>query len=62
MLAGSLQTRQVAHGFAMSVKTADVQNAYASGVTTRAAATLFAIEHGLIAWGELPIGRAPVQP
>lgn len=33
-----------------------VQNAYAKiGVSTRAAATLFAIEHGLVAWGELPI-------
>jgi hypothetical protein len=39
-------------------KTADrhVQNAYAKlGVSTRAAATLLAIEHGLLAWRELPI-------
>jgi DNA-binding NarL/FixJ family response regulator len=44
----------------ISVKTADrhVQNAYSKiGVSTRAAATLFAMEHGLIAWGELPIAR-----
>jgi hypothetical protein len=27
------------------------------GVSSRAAATLFAMEHGLVAWGELPIGR-----
>ncbi len=27
------------------------------GVSTRAAATLFAMEHGLAAWGELPIAR-----
>jgi len=44
----------------ISVKTADhhVQNAYAKiGVSTRAAAALFAMQHGLVAWGELPIGR-----
>jgi hypothetical protein len=29
----------------------------AVGVSTRAAATLFAIEHGLVAWGELPIAE-----
>jgi hypothetical protein len=27
------------------------------GVSTRAAATLFAMQHGLVAWGELPIAR-----
>jgi hypothetical protein len=27
------------------------------GVSTRAAATLFAMEHGLVAWGELPISQ-----
>jgi hypothetical protein len=27
------------------------------GVSTRAAAALFAMQHGLTAWGELPIGR-----
>lgn len=27
------------------------------GVSTRAAATLFAMEHGLLAWGELPMER-----
>ena len=44
----------------ISVKTADhhIQNAYAKiGVSTRAAAALFAMQHGLTAWGELPIGR-----
>jgi HD-GYP domain-containing protein (c-di-GMP phosphodiesterase class II) len=65
MLARGLQTKQVAHELGISVKTADrhVQNAYRKiGVSTRAAATLFAMEHGLVAWGELPIappaGRA----
>jgi DNA-binding NarL/FixJ family response regulator len=62
MLARGLQTRRVAHELGISVKTADrhVQNAYGKiGVSTRAAATLFAMEHGLVAWGELPIGRPP---
>ncbi|MGH2750471.1 MAG: HD domain-containing phosphohydrolase [Actinomycetota bacterium] len=58
MLARGLQTKQVARTLGISVKTADrhVQNAYGKiGVSTRAAATLFAMEHGLVAWGELPI-------
>jgi HD-GYP domain-containing protein (c-di-GMP phosphodiesterase class II) len=60
LLARGLQTKQVARALGISVKTADrhVQNAYRKiGVSTRAAATLFAMEHGLIAWGELPIAR-----
>jgi HD-GYP domain-containing protein (c-di-GMP phosphodiesterase class II) len=60
MLARGLQTRQVAHRLGISVKTADrhVQNTYAKiGVSTRAAATLFAMEHSIVAWGEFPIGR-----
>jgi HD-GYP domain-containing protein (c-di-GMP phosphodiesterase class II) len=60
MLARGLQTKQVARGLGISVKTADrhIQNAYRKiGVSTRAAATLFAMEHGLVAWGELPIAR-----
>jgi HD-GYP domain-containing protein (c-di-GMP phosphodiesterase class II) len=60
MLARGLQTKQVARALGISVKTADrhVQNAYRKiGVATRAAATLFAMEHGLVAWGELPIAR-----
>jgi HD-GYP domain-containing protein (c-di-GMP phosphodiesterase class II) len=62
LLARGLQTKQVARRLGISVKTADhhVQNAYAKiGVSTRAAAALFAMEHGLTAWGELPIGRTP---
>ena len=60
LLARGLQTKQVASALRISVKTADrhIQNAYRKmGVSTRAAATLFAMEHGLLAWGELPIAR-----
>jgi DNA-binding NarL/FixJ family response regulator len=58
MLAGGLQTKEIARALGISSKTADhhIQNAYRKiGVSTRAAATLFAMEHGLVAWGELPI-------
>jgi len=51
---------QVARALGISAKTADrhIQNAYRKiGVSTRAAATLFAMEHGLVAWGELPMAR-----
>ena len=61
LLARGLQTKQVARRLGISVKTADhhVQNAYAKiGVSTRAAAALFAMQHGLTAWGELPIGHS----
>jgi DNA-binding CsgD family transcriptional regulator len=64
MLARGLQTKQVARALGISVKTADrhVQNAYGKiGVSTRAAATLFAMEHGLVAWGEFPIARPPIR-
>jgi HD-GYP domain-containing protein (c-di-GMP phosphodiesterase class II) len=64
MLARGLQTKQVARALGISVKTADrhIQNAYGKiGVSTRAAATLFAMEHGLVAWGELPISRPRVR-
>jgi HD-GYP domain-containing protein (c-di-GMP phosphodiesterase class II) len=60
MLARGLQTKQVARALGISIKTADrhIQNAYGkTGVSTRAAATLFAMEYGLVAWGELPIER-----
>lgn len=52
LVARGLQTKQVAHQLDISPKTADVhiQNAYRKiGVSTRAAATLFAMEHGLLA-------------
>jgi HD-GYP domain-containing protein (c-di-GMP phosphodiesterase class II) len=60
MLARGRQTKQVARALGISAKTADrhIQNAYRKiGVSTRAGATLFAMEHGLVAWGELPIAR-----
>jgi HD-GYP domain-containing protein (c-di-GMP phosphodiesterase class II) len=60
LLARGFQTKQVARRLGISVKTADhhIQNAYAKiGVSTRAAAALFAMQHGLTTWGELPIGR-----
>jgi HD-GYP domain-containing protein (c-di-GMP phosphodiesterase class II) len=60
LLARGLQTKQVAAALGISAKTADrhIQNAYRKiGVSSRAAATLFAMEHGLVAWGELPIAR-----
>jgi HD-GYP domain-containing protein (c-di-GMP phosphodiesterase class II) len=65
LLARGLQTKQIARALGISIKTADhhVQNAYAKiGVSTRAAAALFAMRHGLVAWGELPIGRARDRP
>jgi HD-GYP domain-containing protein (c-di-GMP phosphodiesterase class II) len=60
LLARGLQTKQVARALGISLKTADrhIQNTYRKiGVSTRAAATVFAMEHGLVAWGELPISR-----
>ena len=60
LLARGFQTKQVARALGISVKTADrhIQNAYAKiGVSTRAGATLFAMERGLVAWGEFPISR-----
>jgi HD-GYP domain-containing protein (c-di-GMP phosphodiesterase class II) len=60
MLARGLQTKEIAAALGISSKTADrhIQNAYRKiGVSTRAAATLFAMEHGLVVWGELPIAR-----
>lgn len=61
LLARGLQTKQVARALDISAKTADrhVQNAYRKmGVSTRAGAALFAMQHGLVTWGELPIGSS----
>ena len=61
LLARGLQTKHVARRLGISAKTADrhLQNAYAkSGVSTRAALALFAMQHGLLTWGELPMSRA----
>lgn len=60
LLARGMQTKQVARELGIAVKTADrhIQNAYAKvGVSSRSAATLFAMGHGLVTWGELPIAR-----
>jgi DNA-binding NarL/FixJ family response regulator len=46
-----LQTKQIARALGISVKTADnhIQNAYGKmGVSTRAAAALVAMQHGLV--------------
>ena len=51
LIARGMQTKQVARTLDISAKTADhhLQNAYRKiGVSTRAAATLFAMEHGLV--------------
>lgn len=65
MVARGLQTKQVGHRLGISPKTADhhLQNAYAKmGVSTRAAATLFAMQHGLAVWGEFPIPDPYARP
>ena len=51
LVARGSQTKQVARMLGISIKTADrhIQNSYRKmGVSTRAAATLFAMEHGLV--------------
>lgn len=53
LLARGLQTKQVARALDISAKTADfhIQGAYRKiGVSTRAGAILFAMEHGLVTW------------
>jgi HD-GYP domain-containing protein (c-di-GMP phosphodiesterase class II) len=61
LLARGLQTKQIARALGISGKTTDrhIQNAYRKiGVSTRAAATVFAMQHGMVAWGKLPISRS----
>ncbi len=51
LLARGLQTKQIARVLGISVKTADnhIQNVYSKiGVSTRAAAAVFAMQHGLV--------------
>lgn len=65
LLARGMQTKQVARALGISAKSADrhIQNAYGKiGVSTRAAAALFAMEHGLTSWGELPISLTAGRP
>jgi DNA-binding CsgD family transcriptional regulator len=55
-----LQTKQVARALGISAKTADyhIQSSYRKmGVSTRAGATLFAMQNGLATLGELPMGN-----
>jgi HD-GYP domain-containing protein (c-di-GMP phosphodiesterase class II) len=64
LLARGMQTKQVAQALGISAKTADrhIQNAYRKiGVSSRAAATLFAMEHGLLAWAEPLPARPPAR-
>jgi HD-GYP domain-containing protein (c-di-GMP phosphodiesterase class II) len=65
LLARGRQTKQVARELGISRKTADrhIQNAYRKmGVSTRAGAALFAMSHGLMTWGELPMGGVEPPP
>lgn len=58
LLARGLQTKQIASALGISPKTADthIQAAYRKAdVSTRAAATLFAMEHGLVPPGDPPV-------
>ncbi len=51
LLARGLQTKQIARALGISIKTADnhIQSVYSKiGVSTRAAAALFAMQHGLV--------------
>jgi HD-GYP domain-containing protein (c-di-GMP phosphodiesterase class II) len=60
LLARGLQTKQVARALGISAKTADyhIQSSYRKmGVSTRAGATLFAMQNGLATLGELPMGN-----
>jgi response regulator RpfG family c-di-GMP phosphodiesterase len=64
LLARGLQTKQIAALLGISAKTADrhIEHSYRKiGVSTRAAAALFAMEHGLATLGELPIAPAGVR-
>ncbi len=65
LLARGWQTKQIARGLGISANTADrhIQHGYRKmGVSTRAAAALFAMEHGLLAWGELTIPTGEEHP
>lgn len=60
LLARGMQTKQIATALGISPKTVDthIQSAYRKmGVSTRAAAAMYAMEHGLVPSGELPTHR-----
>jgi len=69
LVARGLATKQVARRLGISPKTCDhhIQHLYGKlGVSTRAGATLFALEHGLVTssstWQEDPPVRLPPSP
>lgn len=60
LLAHGLQIKQIGRRLGISTKTASrhVQNIYPKiGVSTRAAAAVFAMQHGLAGWGERPMAE-----
>ena len=63
LLAHGFQIKQIGRRLGISTKTASrhVQNLYPKiGVSTRAAAAVFAMQHGLAGWGERPmVGEGP---
>jgi len=62
LLAHGFQIKQIGRRLGISTKTASrhVQNIYPKiGVSTRAAAAVFAMQHGLAGWGERPIAAGP---
>ena len=64
LLARGFTTKRVARVLGISKKTADhhIQHAYGKmGVSSRAAATLFAMQHGMVTWGELPMVGANTE-
>ena len=60
LLARGLQTKQVARALGISARGPDGAGTSGGlgkiGVSTRAGAAVFVMEHGLAAWGALPIG------
>ena len=61
LLARGLQTKQIGRVLGITPKTADhhIQHLYAKiGVSTRAAAAVYAMAHGLTMWGELPMAHS----
>jgi HD-GYP domain-containing protein (c-di-GMP phosphodiesterase class II) len=64
LLAHGFQTKQIGRRLGISTKTASrhVQNIYPKiGVSTRAAAAVFAMQHGLAGWGERPMVSDPAD-
>lgn len=62
LLAHGLQIKQIARKLGIAPKTASrhVQNIYPKiGVSTRAAAAVYAMQHGVSGWGERPIADDP---